>query len=184
MQLKFIHPELRRGGWSKGTLVDLWGDSLRMAAHHPAPSPRWQMALYFVGEGGGAYGEQRSTIGYSGGWLQFPENLGQEINTVGDELFPHAATDSVLYFSSTGRPGYGGLDIYRATLDAAGHWTVIHLPPINSSADDFGLVFNPAKRAIDDPIAENISLFSSTRQDAKARPHHSMNSPSLPFTFI
>ncbi len=158
------------GGWSKGTLVDLWGDSLRMAAH-PAPSPdgKW---LYFVSEGGGAYGGKdlyRSAIREDG--YGFPENLGQEINTVGDELFPHMATDSVLYFSSTGRPGYGGLDIYRATLDAAGHWTVIHLPPpINSSADDFGLVFNPAKRAIDDPIAEN-GLFSSTRQDAKARPH-------------
>lgn len=158
------------GGWSSGTAVELWSDSLRMAAH-PAPSPdgKW---LYFVSEGGSSRGGKdlyRAAITQEG--FGFPENLGTDINTIGDELFPYMATDSTLYFASNGHPGLGGLDIFCATLDSVGHWDVTHLaPPINSSADDFGFVFDPTERSSDDPIAES-GLFSSTRNDALARPH-------------
>lgn len=67
--------------------------------------------------------------------------FGGELNTVGNEVFPNIAADGYLYFSSDARPGLGGLDIYRISLqDAlAGIGEPVHLSyPINSSADDFG----------------------------------------------
>lgn len=71
-------------------------------------------------------------------------NLGSEINTKFDELFPSTDLDGNLYFSSNGRVGMGGLDIYKATKDAEGKWTVENMQyPINSHANDFGIAFNP-----------------------------------------
>jgi len=67
--------------------------------------------------------------------------FGANINTIGNEVFPGISTNGYLYFSSDGRPGLGGLDIFRITLsDAlAGQGTPEHLSyPINSSSDDFG----------------------------------------------
>lgn len=157
-------------GLSKGTEVTLSADSLHLAAH-PAPSPdgKW---LYFVSDGPGSYGGKdiyRAPI--KDGLCGAPENLGAEINTPGNEMFPYMYTDSIMYFSSDGRPGYGGLDIYKAQLDSLGHWQVSHMPvPLNSSADDFGFVIDPSKREPDDPIAIS-GLLSSNRRDAYGRPH-------------
>ena len=70
------------------------------------------------------------------------ENLGAAINTTGDEMFPSLFNDSVLYFASNGRTGFGGLDIYRVTLGKNGLSEVEHLPrPVNSPADDFAMSF-------------------------------------------
>ncbi len=72
-----------------------------------------------------------------------PINLGEPINTSGDESFPHIRDDGALYFASDGHVGMGGLDIFRAEPDGEGGFTEpINLrPPINSSADDFGIIF-------------------------------------------
>lgn len=87
-----------------------------------------------------------------------PENLGTVINSKGDELFPSLFADTILYFASNGRPGYGGLDIYRVNLKN-GTAQIEHLPlPINSSADDFAMQFESNK--------EN-GYFSSRRADGK-----------------
>ncbi len=71
-----------------------------------------------------------------------PVNLGSEINSSGKEVFPFWYNDSTLYFSSDGWMGYGGLDLYESKL-VDGKWTVPEnmLSPVNSSYDDFGLVF-------------------------------------------
>ena len=85
------------------------------------------------------------------------ENLGPEINTEGDEVFPTFRPSGELYFSSNGRtPSMGGLDVYRAMQDTVTrHWQVIHLPaPINSNADDFGMTFEGL---------HNRGFFSSNR---------------------
>ncbi len=61
-------------------------------------------------------------------------------NTSGNEAFPVFSGDSTLYFSSDGRMGYGGLDIYAAQISSAMDGIVTHLPfPINSASDDFGM---------------------------------------------
>lgn len=71
-----------------------------------------------------------------------PINLGDEINTPGDEMFPYVRQDGTLYFSSDCHPGMGGLDIFRASKGDDGKWNVYNMQyPINSSQDDFGIVF-------------------------------------------
>ncbi len=70
-------------------------------------------------------------------------NLGETVNTAGDELFPTVAKDA-LYYSSDGLAGLGGLDVYKATADSKGNWKkVMNLGyPINTSFDDFGIIYN------------------------------------------
>ncbi len=69
-----------------------------------------------------------------------PVNLGSDINTVGDEMFPYISKDNKLYFASDGHAGLGGLDLFVATRKN-GEVTVEHLgTQLNSRFDDFGLV--------------------------------------------
>ncbi len=85
------------------------------------------------------------------------KNLGPEINTPGDEMFPYISSDGHLYFSSTGHPGLGGLDIFVAKRQG-GKVTVENLGrPINSSSDDFGIFLFKADRG----------FFSSNRPEGK-----------------
>lgn len=74
------------------------------------------------------------------GSFGLPINLGAVVNTEFDELFPTAAGDSLLFFSSHGHPGFGGLDIFYA-FDRAGSFNEIQMlsAPYNSPSDDFGL---------------------------------------------
>lgn len=76
-----------------------------------------------------------------------PINLGPEINTFGDELFPFYAKDGALYFSSNGHPGLGGLDIYVSYYEN-GAWTKPEnmATPINSPADDLSFIINPTNK--------------------------------------
>jgi len=68
-----------------------------------------------------------------------PKNLGPDINTAADEMFPYIADDASLYFASSGQPGFGGLDIFVARRKS-GKITVENLgQPINTASDDFGL---------------------------------------------
>ncbi|MEM6299147.1 MAG: OmpA family protein [Bacteroidota bacterium] len=70
------------------------------------------------------------------------ENLGDQINTAGNELFPYVDEDGTLYFASDGQGGLGGLDIYRVLKNG----TIQNLGrPVNSGADDFGLIFRDKK---------------------------------------
>jgi peptidoglycan-associated lipoprotein len=75
-----------------------------------------------------------------------PVNLGEEINTEGREVYPFIHPDGTLYFSSDGLLGMGGLDIFRAEEKTDGSWEVENMKyPVNSSADDFGIVFEAEK---------------------------------------
>ncbi len=71
-----------------------------------------------------------------------PVNLGKEINTAGDEMFPYVSEDGKLYFASDGHPGLGKLDLFLA-IRAGGKVTVENMgSPYNSNMDDFGLVMS------------------------------------------
>lgn len=72
-----------------------------------------------------------------------PVNAGETINTSGDEMYPYVRDNGDLYFASNGHYGMGGLDLYRVE-NIDGKEQLRHLPaPINSFADDFGIVFKP-----------------------------------------
>lgn len=130
--------------WGKPQTLKISADTLSNYAH-PAPSPdgRW---LYFVSDmpgGEGGLDLWRARIGGEKG-VGSIENLGPSVNTPGNEEFPTFRPDGTLFFSSDGREGLGGLDLYSAVLDTlTGTWQVDHLPaPLNSNGDDFGMTFD------------------------------------------
>jgi outer membrane protein OmpA-like peptidoglycan-associated protein/tetratricopeptide (TPR) repeat protein len=98
--------------------------------------------IYFVSVMEGGYG--KSDIWYTdklfdGSWTK-PINLGREVNTSGNEMFPFVAGE-YLFFSSDGHPGYGGMDIFASKIDGNLHGTAINLGlPFNSSHDDVNLI--------------------------------------------
>ncbi|MCM1036943.1 MAG: OmpA family protein [Bacteroides sp.] len=142
--------------WSAPQKYEITGDTLS-AVGHPAVSPDGQW-LYFSSNmpgGSGGYDLWRVNIQQRIGSL---ENLGEWINTPGDEQFPYVRSDSVIYFASNGHPGYGGLDIFRAELKPSGGWAVTNMgTPVNSASDDFGITFAEGERG----------FFSSNRGDAR-----------------
>ncbi len=89
-----------------------------------------------------------------------PTNLGPDINTTGNDVFPYLHDDGTLYFSSDGHLGMGGLDIFRAEKKGKNEWAnVTNLKyPINSAGDDFGIIFEGAKER---------GYFSSNREGTK-----------------
>jgi len=99
--------------------------------------------LYFVSDKLGGYGGKDIWVSaIKGGKYEKPENLGPEINTPGDEVFPCIRENGDLYFSSNYLPGIGGLDIFKAVKDDKGKWKVENMKaPINSPGDDFGMTF-------------------------------------------
>jgi len=126
--------------WSEPESLDITGDSITSA--HPAISPDGNQ-LYFVSDMPGTIGENDIwVVSLEDGQWGSPKNLGEEINTPGNELFPYVHADGTLYFSSDSRVGLGGLDIFKAKKDETGSWIVENLKaPINSTDDDFGIVF-------------------------------------------
>jgi peptidoglycan-associated lipoprotein len=128
--------------WSDPVKLELLVDSL--VAAHPALSPDGQ-TLYFVSDMPGGRGGKdiyRATRTSPGSPWSRPENLGTDINTRGNELFPFVHSDGTLYFASDGHIGMGGLDIFRAVPQGGDSWLVQNMRvPVNSPADDFGIVF-------------------------------------------
>jgi peptidoglycan-associated lipoprotein len=127
--------------WSKPQKIKIFKDSTISVAH-PALSPDGQI-LYFVSDSKKGFGGKDIWKGtLEKGECKYIENLGPEINTPGDEMFPTVSADGTLYFSSNGHAGYGGLDIFQASQRKDGGWTVENVgEPLNSSADDFGMTF-------------------------------------------
>ena len=76
-----------------------------------------------------------------------PANMGRELNTPGNEMFPSVTPEGVLFFASDGHPGYGGLDVFEATRDEDDRIVVRNMgTPFNTPADDFGLVWADSTR--------------------------------------
>ena len=156
--------------WSGAAKFEITADTLS-AYDDPAVSPdgKW---LYFSSDMPGGQGGKdlwRVMISDGHGTL---ENLGQQINTPGDERFPYVRDDSTLYFSSNGHAGFGGLDLFRARLQPSGRWFVENMgSPMNSSGDDFGITFESEGER---------GFFSSNRKDARGYDHiFSFEKPDL-----
>ena len=132
----------RAGGtWSAPQKVTIFKDST-ISVGHPAITPDGT-TMYFVSDSKeGLGGKDRWRATYEGGEWKYIENLGKDINTPDDEMFPTVREDGTLYYSSKGKPGMGGLDIFKATPLKEGGWEVKNMGvPVNSPADDFGMAF-------------------------------------------
>lgn len=137
-----IYYSKRAGGsWSTPQRITIFKDS-SISVAHPAIAPDGE-TLYFVSDHPSGFGGKdiyRTVL--EGGECKYVENLGSFINTPGDEMFPTIRIDGTLYFSSNGHPGFGGLDIFKATQRTDSVWQIQNMGiPINSSSDDFGITF-------------------------------------------
>lgn len=150
--------------WSGVTKLDISSDTLTSYAH-PAVSPDGEW-LYFTSDMAGGFGGLdlwRYYIGKNKAKEDIVENLGEWINTEGDEQFPSFGPKGELFFSSDGYPGMGGLDIYCAVQKNDTIWDVTNImAPINSNGDDFGITFAPGLYR---------GYFSSNRGDARGWDH-------------
>lgn len=159
---------LLSGVWSRPERVEIGQDSL-MAAH-PAVSKDGK-TIYFVSDRPGGAGNKDIWMAEktgTGKWGK-PVNLGKEINTPGDEMFPFIRENGELYFSSNSHPGLGGLDIFKASKDKDGKWKIENMKfPINSAGDDFAISFIPG---------EERGLFSSNREGSKGDDIFTFNLP-------
>jgi peptidoglycan-associated lipoprotein len=159
--------------WSEPKNIGILPDSV--VAAHPSLSADGT-TLYFVTDIEGGFGKKdiwKVTRSRAGEAWSKPVNLGPDINTSGDELFPSVREDGTMYFSSDGLIGMGGLDIFKAKPQPDGSWVVQNMkPPINSSADDFGIAFeNGSERGI----------FSSTRKGKGNDDLYSFELPPMRF---
>jgi outer membrane protein OmpA-like peptidoglycan-associated protein len=146
----------RNGAWTPGVPInintpDYWEST-------PSISPDGR-TLYFSSNRKGGYGglDLYSCQMDSRGRFGKVRNLGPDINTAGDELFPYIAENGKLYFSSDGHPGYGMLDMFvvnrlngKNSIDNLG-------PTMNSTSDDFGMFLFKADRG----------FFTSNREGGK-----------------
>jgi outer membrane protein OmpA-like peptidoglycan-associated protein/tetratricopeptide (TPR) repeat protein len=141
----------------------LWGNAEPLAFNspafscaHPALSADGQRLFFTSDRPGGFGGKDIYVCLRSGDTWGDPINLGPGINTEGDELYPYYHAGGELYFASDGRPGLGGQDIYRSEDLGGGNWGQAENLgyPINTSADDFGLIIN---------ATQNVGYFTSNR---------------------
>lgn len=158
--------------WAKPQPLEITRDTLSSYAH-PAISPDGEW-LYFTSDmPGGKGGLDIWRIRLTAAGLGGVENLGEPINTPGDEMFPTFRPNGDLYFSSNGHKGLGGLDIYIATVDPKTRHYVLEHPgyPLNSQGDDFGMTFEGP---------HNRGFFSSNRGDARGWDHiYSFEKPEI-----
>jgi len=151
--LKIFIAEENNGKWKITDEFPFNSDNYSVG--HPSLSSDGRI-LYFVSDMPGGFGSTdiyRSELKNSE-WSQ-PVNLGSEVNTKGDEMFPYFNSKGSLFFASNGHAGKGGLDLYvvntKGKTFKAGHLG----SPMNSSSDDFSLVMHPDK---------NIGHFASNRE--------------------
>jgi peptidoglycan-associated lipoprotein len=156
----------RRSGrnWGEAEMVDIKGVDTMSTIGHPTISED-ELIIYFSAD-------RKGSLGGKDIWVAFretktegfgrPMNLGPIVNTPGDEMFPFLRNDTTLFFASDGHGGMGGLDIFVVSIDTAGNWGEPEnlKYPINSTLDDFGIVFHPE---------EEFGYLSSTRKGTKGK---------------
>jgi peptidoglycan-associated lipoprotein len=153
VNLKIYEAKLEGNEWKNVQPLSL--NNNEYSTGHPALTSDGK-TMYFISDMPGGVGGADIYVSTSqNGVWSTPVNLGEGINTPGNEMFPFLFADSILYFSSNGMPGLGGLDIYSTTL-RKGEWQPVeHLSyPVNSIGDDFGYSLESAGR---------MGYFSSNR---------------------
>src|SRR5690606_2455824 len=155
-RLKIYRAHLKNGQWSDVEELPFNGDSFSTA--HPVLSKNEKL-MYFASDRPGGYGKSdiwRVSI-HDNGTFGGPENLGPAINTEARETFPFITDNDELYFSSDGRVGLGGLDIYGVKTYSNGSFGEVQNvgEPINSKADDFAYYIN---------LENKQGFFSSNRE--------------------
>ena len=169
--LKIFSEKLVNGNWTK--LEELPFDSDDYSVGHPCLSND-EKTLYFISDMKGGFGgtDIYKSV-FNGVKWGSPENLGREINSYGDEMFPFMSLEGILYFSSDGHTNLGGLDIFFTSFDTkANKWLQAENLnyPINSSKDDFSFYYDNKK---------GTGYISSNRNDSDNIYEFKKNDPTF-----
>lgn len=142
----------KNGAWEEPKLINI--NDRNADDFSPAFAPDGQTLYFASGRKGGLGGIDlyKATVGPNGRFTP-AENLGDQINTLGNDNFPAVAPDGTLYFSSDGHPGLGKLDIYTVEKGKVKNLGA----PINSNGDDFAPYFT----------SKDVGVFSSNRAGGK-----------------
>lgn len=146
----------KEGKWSQVEALPF--NSKNYSVSHPSLSKDGK-TLFFASNMPNGYGESdiwKVAIEENG--YGKPQNLGANINTPGKENFPFLSDDNTLYFASSGKQGFGGLDIFKINLNTTEQPINVG-KPVNSEKDDFSLTFNSAA---------NVGYFASNRNGLDA----------------
>jgi len=146
--VKLYKATLENDKWTNITALPFTSDNYSTA--HPALSPD-EKTLYFSSDMPGTLGQSdifRVVINDNGAGYGSPQNLGPTINTEGKETFPFVTDEKEIYFSSDGRPGLGGLDVYVGEIEDDGTISEIQNigADVNSPKDDFAYMIDPVSR--------------------------------------
>ena len=167
------------GAFSEARPVEIAGvDTLDIVGHPTLTSD--ELVIYFAAERKGGFGGNDIWVAMRDNATEsfrHPFNLGERINTSGNEVFPFLRYDTVLYFASDGHGGMGGLDIFVSSMDTAGEWGEPRnlKYPINSTGDDFAIVFHPT---------EERGFISSSRGNNRGLDNiYYFEEPPILFTF-
>lgn len=142
--IMYAHYNESADTWEDSKLFDFNSQDFRTQQQAITPDGN---TMYFSSDMPGGYGGSDIYVikKVDSKWGK-PENLGPTINTIGNEMFPFISGDTLLIFASDGLPGFGGLDIFESSIKNGEFSKPVNMmPPINSSADDFGLVFKNSK---------------------------------------
>ncbi|MDP5228969.1 MAG: OmpA family protein [Cellulophaga sp.] len=156
IRLKIFRAKIEEGIFTEIEELPFNSDDYSVA--HPALSPD-EKTLFFVSDMPGSYGESdifKVAINLDGTFGP-PENLGNNINTEARETFPFITSEEILYFSSDGHPGLGGLDVFMTRIKNKSYSGIIKNvgEPINSNLDDFTFIFDEI---------EKTGYFASNRE--------------------
>ena len=144
------------GKWSKIEALPI--NSTSYSVSSPSLSKDGK-TLYFASNMPGGFGESDIwKVSIDGNGYGKPQNLGAGINSADKENFPFITEDNVLYFSSRGKQGLGGFDVFKIDLNT--NEGIQNLgKPVNSEFDDFSFSFNKTL---------NVGYFSSNRKGSDA----------------
>jgi len=140
---KIYSADRRGNNWTEPVLLNFQVDSITYG--HPAITDDGMTIVFSSDMPGGQGGHDLWMSHFTKKTKSWgtPENLGPEINTPGEEVYPYIHADGSLYYSSDGLPGMGGLDIFHAVKTGNNKWVkpANMGSPINSEGDDFGIIF-------------------------------------------
>lgn len=140
VMLGMYQSDFVNGKWTKPEAMPF--NNKEYSVGHPSLTEDGK-TLYFASDMPGGFGGVDLYVshkGDDGSWTK-PKNLGSEINTEADEMFPFMHPEGYLFFSSDGRPGLGGLDVFVAKTTEGQFGQVQNLKaPVNSNFDDFAFI--------------------------------------------
>lgn len=143
--------------WSKPIPFQYNSDAYSIV--HPSISADGKKLFFASDMSGGEGGMDIYVSEKQGDSWGTPQNIGNKVNTAGEEVFPYIRKDGTLFFSSDALSGFGGLDVFSAISKEKGYTNVKNVgATLNSAYDDFGIVFN------DDDLS---GYFSSDRPQGK-----------------